>query len=83
MLLSRVIQMLGDVHITSLHIGARAILARGAEPEETRRGLPGDQDDTHRRGIRMRARKGLALSYSAETRWPWAPFWQRRKLPSM
>jgi exodeoxyribonuclease-3 len=28
-----------------------AILARGAEPEETRRGLPGDPDDTHSRYI--------------------------------
>lgn len=28
-----------------------AILARGAEPIETRRGLPGDPDDTHRRYI--------------------------------
>ena len=26
-----------------------AILVRGAEPEETRRGLPGDPDDTHSR----------------------------------
>src|SRR5207244_8716577 len=28
-----------------------AILARGAEPVETRRGLPGDPDDTHSRYI--------------------------------
>jgi hypothetical protein len=28
-----------------------AILARGAEPMETRRGLPGDPDDTHSRYI--------------------------------
>jgi len=28
-----------------------AILARGAEPQETRRGLPGDPDDTHSRYI--------------------------------
>ena len=28
-----------------------AILARGAKPEETRRGLPGDPDDTHSRYI--------------------------------
>jgi exodeoxyribonuclease III len=28
-----------------------AILARGAEPIETRRGLPGDPDDTHSRYI--------------------------------
>ena len=28
-----------------------AILARGTEPEETRRGLPGDPDDTHSRYI--------------------------------
>jgi exodeoxyribonuclease III len=28
-----------------------AILAHGAEPEETRRGLPGDPDDTHSRHI--------------------------------
>jgi exodeoxyribonuclease-3 len=28
-----------------------AILARGAEPEETRRGLPGDPDDAHSRYI--------------------------------
>jgi len=33
--------MLGDMHITSLHIGVWAILARGTEPGETRRGLPG------------------------------------------
>ena len=75
--------MLGDAQITSLHIGAGAIRARGVEPEETCHDLPGDQDDTHAAGFRMRTRKGLALSYSAETRWPWAPFWQRRKLPSM
>src|SRR6476469_7588950 len=28
-----------------------AILARGAQPEETRRGLPGDPDDAHSRYI--------------------------------
>src|SRR5437763_10192069 len=28
-----------------------AILARGGEPQETRRGLPGDPDDTHSRYI--------------------------------
>jgi exodeoxyribonuclease-3 len=28
-----------------------AILARGADPTETRRGLPGDPDDTHSRYI--------------------------------
>ena len=28
-----------------------AILARGAEPMETRRGLPGDPDDTHSRYV--------------------------------
>ena len=28
-----------------------AILARGEKPEETRRGLPGDPDDTHSRYI--------------------------------
>jgi hypothetical protein len=28
-----------------------AILARGRQPEETRRGLPGDPDDVHRRYI--------------------------------
>jgi exodeoxyribonuclease-3 len=28
-----------------------AILARGAEPMEIRRGLPGDPDDTHSRYI--------------------------------
>ena len=32
------------------------ILARGAEPIETRRGLPGDPDDTHRRYIEAAVR---------------------------
>jgi exodeoxyribonuclease-3 len=34
-----------------------AILARGAEPEETRRGLPGDPDDAGEKGGRLRAQR--------------------------
>ena len=41
MLLSRVVPMLGDAQITSLHIGAGVIRARGVEPEEIRRGFAG------------------------------------------
>jgi exodeoxyribonuclease-3 len=37
-----------------------AILARGAEPVETRRGLPGDPDDTHSRYIEA-AVKGILI----------------------
>jgi exodeoxyribonuclease-3 len=37
-----------------------AILARGAEPVETRRGLPGDSDDTHSRYIEA-AVKGVLI----------------------
>ena len=37
-----------------------AILARGDEPEEVRRGLPGDPDDTHSRYIEARV-KGLTV----------------------
>jgi flavin-dependent dehydrogenase len=30
-------------------------------------------------GIQGAYQRRLAFSYSAETRWPWAPFWQRRQ----
>jgi flavin-dependent dehydrogenase len=30
-------------------------------------------------GIQHAYRQHLAFSYAAETRWPWAPFWQRRQ----
>jgi exodeoxyribonuclease-3 len=49
-----------------------AILARGAEPIETRRGLPGDPDDTHSRYIE--AEIGL-MFVSAE--------WQSRAVPKV
>lgn len=35
-----------------------AILARGAEPHETRRGLPGDADDSHSRYLEARGQRG-------------------------
>ena len=30
-------------------------------------------------GVQDAYQQRLAFSYSAETRWPWAPFWQRRQ----
>jgi exonuclease III len=51
-----------------------AILARGAEPMETRRGLPGDPDDTHSRYIEAAiGAHGRWMSLSAERQsraWP-------------
>ena len=44
-----------------------AILARGAEPEETRRGLPGDPDDTHSRYIQAAIAASLSAAFICRT----------------
>jgi exodeoxyribonuclease-3 len=58
-----------------------AILARGAEPEETRRGLPGDPDDTHSRYIEAAVcpRRRLAHRSSAVEPVPCRPPGRRRR----
>jgi hypothetical protein len=49
-----------------------AILARGAEPVETRRGLPGDPDDTHSRYIEATI-SSLIVGLPVSAEWQPAP----------